>query len=82
MPEKRKAVEAKSHLIKVTDTCKVNDSITIERFSFNFDAEVLKNLTSGSCILGSTEDDKQPQKVAICKEGKTIKIFKIVDEKK
>lgn len=53
-------------------------------FSVNLDIEQLNDLTSGSCIIGSTipVEDQQSEKVAICKEGRTIKIFKITEEEK
>jgi len=53
-------------------------------FSVNLDVDTLNKMISGSCIVGSTISvaNQIPQKIAICKEGKTIKIFKIVEEKK
>ncbi len=53
-------------------------------FSVNLDVKELNELKSGSCIIGSTTpvEDQQPEKVAICKEGRTIKIFKINEEEK
>jgi hypothetical protein len=53
-------------------------------FSVNLDVDTLNKMISGSCIIGSTIPvaHQEPEKVAVCKEGKTIKIFKIVEEKK
>jgi hypothetical protein len=79
---RKKVVEGKPKLVEAHDTGKGTDSVTIERF--NFDIDMLNNLNSGSCVISSTipEANQQSQKVAVCKEGKTIKIFKIVEEKK
>jgi hypothetical protein len=50
-------------------------------FIGKFDVQKLSSLSSGSCMISAIPTMKQnPEKVAICKEGKTIKIFKIIDE--
>ena len=53
-------------------------------FAVNLDVDKLDKMTSGSCVIGSTIPvaNEAPEKIAVCKEGKTIKIFKIVEEKK
>jgi hypothetical protein len=53
-------------------------------FTLNLQLDSLKTMTSGSCIITSTipPSDQKPERIAVCKEGNTIKIFKIVEEKK
>lgn len=53
-------------------------------FSVNLAIGKLNEMTSGSCVIGSTIPvaHEESERVAICKEGNTIKIFKIVEEKK
>jgi len=53
-------------------------------FSVNLDIDTLNKMTSGSCIIGSTIPvaNREPEKIAVCKEGRKIKIFKIVEEEK
>jgi hypothetical protein len=50
-----------------------------EPFTLRIPVETIENLPSGSCVI---PDDQKGEKVAVCKEGKTIKIFTIVQEKK
>lgn len=66
---------AEKKKVEVKDFGKGIDSVNIMKF----DVDTLNKLTSGSCMISSTE---QSEKVAVCKEGNTIKIFKIVEEKK
>jgi len=50
-------------------------------FSVDLDIDTLNKMTSGSCVIGSTIPvaNQEPEKVAVCKEGRKIKIFKIVE---
>ena len=81
MSEEKKT-EGKHKLVVFKDTVKVSDSFSVMKFEF--DVDTLNKLTSGSCIISSTIPvaNQPSEKVAVCKEGKTIKIFKIIEEKK
>jgi len=48
-------------------------------FTVRIDMEKLETLTSGSCFIHQA-DTPSPESYAVCKEGKTVKIFKIVKE--
>lgn len=50
-----------------------------EPFTLRIPFETIESLPSGSCVI---PEDQTGDKVAVCKEGKTIKIFTIVKEKK
>jgi len=52
-------------------------------FNVNLDLEDLNKMVSGTCAIAATipTSGKMPVNVAVCKEGNTIKIFKIVKEK-
>lgn len=81
MPEKSKKHEkGTTKLIQVKDFVKATDSVSI----LKFDTKMLDNIGSGSCIITSTNvvGNQIPEKVAVCKEGKTIKIFKIIEQPK
>lgn len=72
--------EGKHKEVVVKDTIKISDSFDVMKFDVN----TLNKMTSGSCVISSTlrVANKEPEKIAICKEGHTIKIFKVVEEKK
>lgn len=81
MPEENKKHEREAtKFIQVKDFGKATDSVSI----LKFDTKMLDNIGSGSCIITSTNvfGDQIPEKVAVCKEGKTIKVFKIVEQPK
>ena len=44
-----------------------------------FDMDKIETLTSGSCFIHHA-DSPSPDSYAVCKEGKTVKIFKITKE--
>ncbi len=46
-------------------------------FSVRLDLDKIDSLASGSCFIHSS-DKSEP--LAVCKEGRTIKIFKVVKE--
>jgi len=48
-------------------------------FTIRFDMEKLETLESGSCFIHQA-DMSDPESYAVCKEGKTVKIFKVNEE--
>jgi hypothetical protein len=76
----KKKTEGKHKVVVIEEKIKFSDSVDIMKFN----VDTLNKMTSGSCVLSSTisVDNMPPEKVAICKEGNTIKIFKVVEEKK
>jgi len=48
-------------------------------FNVRFDMDEIKTLESGSCFIHHA-DSPNPDNYAICKEGKTVKIFRVVEE--
>ena len=76
MPQEKKTEEKKK---PVFAEGKIGISASGHADIMKFDVDTLNKLTSGSCMISSTE---QSEKIAVCKEGNTIKIFKIVEEKK
>lgn len=72
-----------AHIVVTPFNVKENKSDLSSSFSVKLDIDTLNKMTSGSCIVGETSyvGSEVPEKVAVCKEGKTIKIFKIVEEK-
>lgn len=81
MSEKSKKPEKETtKFIQVKDFGKAVDSVSI----LKFDTKMLDNIGSGSCIITSTNisGNQIPERVAVCKEGNTIKIFKIIERPK
>jgi hypothetical protein len=75
MPKETKKEKPEPIRTQVKDYGKGVDSVSI----FKFNTKTLNDLASGSCIITETNTDGKsaPEKVAVCKEGETIKIFKI-----
>ena len=48
-------------------------------FTVRFKMEQIETLESGSCFIHHA-DSPSPDSYAVCKEGKTVKIFKIKKE--
>ena len=48
-------------------------------FTVRFEMEKIETLESGSCFVHHA-DSPSPDSYAICKEGKTVKIFKVIKE--
>jgi hypothetical protein len=79
MSEEKKE-EGKHKVRVIEEKIKVSESVNIMKFN----ADTLNNMSSGSCVISSTIPvaNTPSEKIAVCKEGNTIKIFKIVEEKK
>ena len=48
---------------------------------FSFDIDKIETMVSGSCFIHTSNETKPYERYAVCKEGQTIKIFKVVEEK-
>jgi len=48
-------------------------------FTVRFEMDEIETLASGSCFIHHS-DSPSPDSYAICKEGKTVKIFKVIKE--
>jgi len=48
-------------------------------FTLILNVDTIENLTSGTCIIPSYQ---KGDRFVVCKEGRKVKIFKIVEEKK
>jgi len=51
-------------------------------FAVRFKMDKIETLESGSCFIHQADhsDSPHPDSYAVCKEGKTVKIFKVVEE--
>jgi len=78
--EEKDKTELKKKMFRLFKDAKIPETDEPFPVFLRLDYEKILNLPSGSCFLPEPKELKD--KVAVCKEGKTIKIFKLEEEKK
>jgi len=78
--EEKDRLEFEKIMLKFLKDAKTPEKMQSFSDFLRLDFKRIKDLPSGSCFL--PEPTNLKDKVAVCKEGRTIKIFKLEEEKK